>query len=256
MSSLVQTHVDANVLTLSLNRPDRKNALTRDMYTALTAALADAASAPEVRAVVVRGEGSAFCGGNDLGDFLQHPPTGDDSPVMQFLFAIATFPKPLIAAVHGPAVGIGTTLLLHCDHAIAATNALFKMPFVQLGIVPEAASSLLVPQLVGHRRAMEVLALGEAFDASTALQLGFVNAICAPEALDAEVGAVAARYAALPPAAVRLTKQLLKAPQAEAVAAVMRTEGATFMERLSSPEAVEAMTAFLQKRAPDFSRFS
>ncbi len=246
-------HADG-VLHLALDRPEKKNALTRAMYAALADALVDAAAKPSVRAVVLSGSGGVFTAGNDLGDFLQAPPTGPDSPVFRFLTAAVSFPKPLIAAVAGPAIGIGTTILLHCDLAYAAPDALFKMPFVDLGLVPEAASSLLLPRLAGPARAAELLMFGEAFSAETAREIGLVNAIVADDvtghALDR------ARTLALkPPAALRQTKALLRLVTADAVGDTLAHEGSLFVERLASPEAQEAFTAFFEKRSPDFSRF-
>ncbi|MCB9664835.1 MAG: enoyl-CoA hydratase [Alphaproteobacteria bacterium] len=244
------------VREILLNRPDRKNALDLEMYEALVVAFAEAAADPDVGALLVHGAGRAFCGGNDLADFLRNPPTGETSPVMRFLRTLLDFPKPLIAAVEGPAIGIGTTMLLHCDLAYAAKDAVFRMPFVQLGIVPEAGSSLLVPAMLGHRRATELLVLGETFDGEAAAAYGFVNAAVPASEVIGLARKAAARMAALPPQAVRRTKELLKAPQRDAVAEVVGIEGAAFMERLRSPEAVEAMSAFLEKRKPDFKKLA
>ena len=250
-------HVSADttdrVLHLVLDRPEKKNALTRAMYAALAGALEDAATDASVRVVVISGRDGVFTGGNDLGDFMMDPPTGPDSPVFRFLRAAVGFPKPLVAAVEGPAIGIGTTILLHCDLAYAAPSTLFKMPFVDLGLVPEAASSLLLPRLGGQVKASELLLFGEAFDAATARDVGLVNAV-----VEDPVGHAlerAAVLAAKPPAAVRLTKALLRRETADAVGEAMAHEGELFVERLGSPEAEEAFTAFFEKRAPDFSRF-
>ena len=249
----VAAEVDGRVLHLALDRPDKKNALTRAMYARLADALEAAASDAAVRAVVLSGRGGAFTGGNDLGDFMMDPPTGPDSPVFRFLQQAAGFPKPLVAAVAGPAIGIGTTILLHCDLAYAAPGALFKLPFVDLGLVPEAASSVLLPRLAGPARAAELLLFGEAFTAETAHDVGLVNAV-----VEDPVGRALERARELaekPPAAVRQTKALLRHDAAEAVGAAMAREGALFVERLGSQEAQEAFTAFFEKRPPDFSRF-
>ena len=257
MTDTTQDHVASavhdRVLHLALDRPEKKNALTRAMYATLADALEAAAADDQVRAVVLSGRGGVFTGGNDLGDFMMDPPTGPDSPVFRFLRNAVGFPKPLIAAVEGPAIGIGTTILLHCDLAYASPDAHFKMPFVDLGLVPEAASSLLLPRIVGPARAAELLLLGESFSAETAREIGLVNAVVEDptgHALDR-----AAALAAKPPEAVRQSKALMRRETADAVGETMAHEGALFVERLGSPEAQEAFTAFFEKRTPDFSRF-
>ena len=247
---------DQGVATLTINRPEKKNALTAPMYEALIARLKQAAEDKTIRAVIITGAGSAFTAGNDLKDFLERPPHGDGSPVFQFLQRISTARKPIVAAVGGVAVGIGTTMLLHCDLVYAAPNARFQMPFVPLGLLPEAGSSYLLPALAGYQRAAELLLLGQPFGADKALATGLVTEVI-PEADLLEYGKNAARtLAALPPASVRLTKALMKRRHAKAVAEQMAEEGGMFRERLASPEAKEAMSAFLEKRKPDFSRFS
>ena len=257
MTDTTQDHVASavhdRVLHLALDRPEKKNALTRAMYATLADALEAAAADDQVRAVVLSGRGGVFTGGNDLGDFMMDPPTDPGSPVFRFLQAAATFPKPLIAAVEGPAIGIGTTLLLHCDLAYAAPGATFKMPFVDLGLVPEAASSLLLPRLAGQARAAELLLFGESFSAETAAQVGRVNEVVEDPA--ARAAERAGQLARKPPSAVRQTKALLRHDTAGAVGETMAREGALFVDRLQSPEAQEAFTAFFEKRAPDFSRF-
>ena len=239
---------------LVLDRPEKKNALTRAMYARLADALVEAAEDPAVRVVVLSGRGGAFTGGNDLGDFMQDPPTGPDSPVFRFLSAAVGFPKPLVAAVEGAAIGIGTTVLLHCDLAYADAGAVFKMPFVDLGLVPEAASSLLLPRLAGQARAAELLMFGEAFSAETAREIGLVNAVVGGDV----AGHALERARALaqkPPAALRQTKALLRRASSGEVGETIAHEGRLFVERLGSPEAAEAFTAFFEKRAPDFSSF-
>lgn len=257
MTDDAQDHVSATrhdrVLSLVLDRPAKKNALTRAMYAALADALEEAATDPGIRAVVLSGAQGVFTGGNDLGDFMMDPPTGPDSPTFRFLRAAAGFPKPLIAAVAGPAIGIGTTILLHCDLAYAAPDARFKMPFVDLGLVPEAASSLLLPRIVGTARAAELLLFGEAFSAETAREVGLVNEVV--EDPLARALERAATLAAKPPQAIRQSKALIRRETADAVGETMAHEGALFVERLASPEAQEAFTAFFEKRAPDFSSF-
>jgi enoyl-CoA hydratase/carnithine racemase len=247
------------ILEIAIERPAKKNALTLAMYDALTAALSCASSDADVRVVVVRGteggadgEGAMFTSGNDLNDFMRAPPAGDDSPVARFLEAIRTFEKPLVAAVAGHAIGVGTTMLFHCDLVYAAESARFQMPFVNLALVPEAASSFLLPRLVGHARAAELLFFGEAFDAKTAEKFGLVNEVMPGGALLGEVRRRAGILAAKPPVALAQTKRLLKQPLAEETRAHMRAEGAVFVERLASPELAEAIGAFFEKRAPKF----
>ena len=256
MTEHIQTDTTDGVLRLTLARPDKKNALTLAMYQAMAETLGAADTDPAVRVVVVHGEGGSFTAGNDLFDFLNDPPKDASSPVFQFLRAVTVFGKPLLAAVAGPAVGIGTTVLLHCDLAYAAPSAKFRLPFVNLGLVPEAASSLLLPQAVGPKKAAALLLFGDVFSAEEAEQMGLINAVVAEDELLDFTLARARALAAQPPAALRLTKALLRAPQAEAVTATIQKEGSHFVERLASPEAQEAFQAFLEKRAPDFSRFS
>jgi enoyl-CoA hydratase/carnithine racemase len=245
------------LLTLTFDRPQRKNAITTAMYQDMVAALSAAESDPTVRAVLFKGSAAIFSSGNDLEDFMKQPPLGMDAPVMQFLQCISTASKPLVAAVAGPAVGIGTTLLLHCDMVYAADNAVFALPFVSLGLCPEAASSLLLPRIAGYQRAAEKLLTGEPFDVSEALAMGFVNKVQPVAEVDAYATAQARKLVALPPASLRLTKSLMKRGLADAheVAATIETEAGHFGRMLRAPEAREAMTAFFEKRKPDFSKF-
>lgn len=245
---------DGALLRLRICRPRRRNALTLAMYDALTAGFERAAAAREVRVVVIEAEGEVFCAGNDLGDFVANPPVGEDSPVMRFLSAIASFPKPIVAVVGGPAVGVGVTMLLHCDLVYAAEMATFEMPFTRLGLVPEAGSSLLLPRLAGQARAAAWLLLGERFDAAAAREAGLVTALYPAEVLTELALRKANALAALPPEAVRQSKALLRAPYRDAVSEAMRAEGALFVARLSSPETAEAISAFFEKRAPDFTK--
>lgn len=256
MSEQLLTQQDNGVLRIQMNRADKKNALTLAMYEAMTAALVAAETDPSVRVIVFAGSPTSFTAGNDLGDFLNHPPTGEDSPVFRFLKTLIAAEKPLLAAVHGVAVGIGTTLLLHCDLVYAGPSARFQLPFVNLGLTPEAASSLILPQLMGHRRAAELLLLGEMIDAETAQALGLINRVHADDDLDAFVLDKARQLAAKAPTAVRLSKQLMKRWPAGAVQQAMSAEGVIFIQRLSSPEAREAMTAFFERRPPDFTQHS
>ena len=248
----ILVHTEAGVTTITFNRVDKKNSITTRMYAAMADALAAAEADASVRAVVFQGDVAVFSAGNDIGDFLQQPPATQDSPVFRFLRGLAAFPKPVIAAVCGPAVGIGTTMLFHCDLVYAGDNAAFSMPFVNLGLCPEAASSLLVPQMMGYHRAAEALLLGEPFMAEAALEVGLVNRIVPPSEANALAQAVARKLAAKPLASLMTTKQLMKGSQQEAVLRQMDEEGAHFGRMLGEPAAREAMTAFMEKRKPDF----
>ena len=245
------------LLTLTFDRPEKKNAITGAMYQAMADALTSAETDPTVRAILFCGSDKIFSAGNDLEDFMKRPPSGPDAPVFQFLQRISGASKPLIAAVAGPAVGIGTTLLLHCDMVYAADNARFSLPFAPLGLCPEAASSLLLPRIAGYQRAAEKLLTGDAFDAHEALAMGIVNKMLPTAELPAYAVAQARKLIALPPASLRVTKALMKggATGAAEVAAVMNTEVAHFSQMLRAPEARESMTAFFEKRKPDFSKF-
>ena len=253
MTQDILTHIEARVMTLTLNRFARKNSITAAMYGALADALAAAEADPEVRVVVLQGHEAIFSAGNDIGDFQSQPPAGAESPVFRFLRAIAAFSKPLVAAVCGPAVGIGTTLLLHCDLVYAGDNAAFSMPFVNLGLCPEAASSLLVPQMMGYHRAAEALLLGEPFMAEAALEVGLVNRVVPPMEANGLAQAVARKLAAKPLTSLLETKRLMKKGQHELVIRQMDEEGASFGRMLREPAAKEAFGAFMEKRRPDFS---
>lgn len=256
MSDHVHSAVRDRGLLIQMNRPSKKNALTLSMYLAMVDAIKRAEEDPAIRAILIAGTDDCFTAGNDLVDFMQQPPTGADSPVFQFLRALVSARKPVVAAVSGVAVGIGTTMLLHCDLVYASPNARFQLPFVDLGLVPEAGSSLILPRLKGHRRAAELLLLGETIDATTAHEWGIVNAVVpAGDLMDTAWGAVRS-LAAKPPEAVRLSKSLMRRGDAEAVEEAIRAESGLFIERLRSPEAREAIAAFLERRPADFSRFS
>lgn len=247
-------HTADGVTTLTINRVDKKNSLTAAMYAAMADTLQQAQSDDAVRVVVIQGDVTVFSSGNDIGDFLSGPPATAEAPVSRFLRAIATFPKPLLAAVCGPAVGVGTTLLFHCDLVYAGDNAAFSMPFVNLGLCPEAASSLLVPQMMGYHRAAEALLLGEPFMAEAALEVGLVNRIVPPLEANAFAQAQARKLAAKPLASLVETKRLMKKGQMAQVLAQMDEEGQSFGRMLREPAAKEAFTAFMEKRRPDFSR--
>ena len=248
MSDTLQTRTDAGVLHVTFNRPEKKNAFTHAMYTRAAEALEAAATDASVRVVLLQGAGNAFTAGNDLGDFLENPPTGEDSAVFRFLRALIALDKPVVAAVDGAAVGIGTTMLLHCDYVAASERTRFALPFVNLGLVPEAASSLLLPQVAGTALASELLMFGEPFDAATALRAGLINRVLSPEALEAHAAERAAALAQKPAQALQLTKRLLRSPLREAVGATLRREGAEFVQRLGSDEAREAFLSFMSRK--------
>ena len=251
----ILTHVDAGVMTMTLNRLERKNSITSVMYGAMADALESANHDAAVRAVVIQGHETIFSAGNDIGDFLNKPPSTPDSPVFRFLRGISSFPKPIVAAVCGPAVGIGTTMLLHCDLVYAGDNAAFSMPFVNLGLCPEAASSFLVAQLMGYPRAAEALLLGEPFMVETALEMGLINRIVPPAEVNALAQRQALKLAAKPLSALIETKRLMKKGNAGMVAERMAEEGVSFGRMLLEPAAREAFSAFMDKRRPDFSAF-
>jgi enoyl-CoA hydratase/carnithine racemase len=243
----------AGVMTLTFNRVAKKNAFTNAMYSACADALELAQADGSVRVVVIQGDITVFSAGNDIADFLNNPNPGVSAPVLRFLRALVSFPKPLLAAVCGPAVGIGTTLLLHCDLVYAGDNAAFAMPFVNLGVCPEAASSLLVAQLMGYHRAAEALMLGEPFMAEAALEVGLVNRIVPPTEANGLAQAQARKLAAKPLSSVMETKRLMKMGQQQQVLAVIEAEAQSFGRMLGEPAAREAFGAFLEKRKPDFS---
>lgn len=251
---MIKAETRERVARIEFARPEKKNALTSEMYAQLTEALAAAARDPQVRVVLLRGSGECFTAGNDVADFLKRRP-GEASPVFGLFQALPALEKPVVAAVAGPAIGIGTTLLLHCDLVYAAADARFQLPFVPLGIVPEFGSTLLLPRLSGYQRAARLLLLGQPFTAQEALEAGIVTEVVSREKLFERAQAAAAMLAALPPESLRLTKRLMKAHQAKELEAAIAEEGRLFLERLGSPEAKEAMSAFLEKRKPDFSRF-
>jgi len=253
MSGITQ-HLSDGVMTLTFDRRDRKNSITSAMYADLADALDGASTLDAVRVVVFQGHETVFSAGNDIADFLDSPPSGAGSPVYRFLTGIASFPKPLIAAVCGPAVGIGTTMLLHCDLVYAGDNAVFSLPFVDLGLCPEAAASLLLPQLLGYHRAAGALLLGEPITADAALAAGLVNRIVTPQEAGPLAHSQARKLAAKPIRSLIETKRLMKMGQAQQVARQMTEEGASFEHMLREPAAREAFTAFMEKRRPDFSR--
>ena len=250
----VLTHIEDGVMTITLNRLERKNSITSAMYAVLADAIAQAEKDPAIRVAVLQGHETVFSAGNDIGDFLNQPPSGQDSPVFRFLRSIAGFPKPLVAAVCGPAVGIGTTMLFHCDFVYAGDNAAFSMPFVNLGLCPEAAASLLVPQMLGYHRAAEALLLGEPFMAEAALEVGLVNRVVPPMEANGVARSIARKLAVKPPSSLAETKRLMKTSMQRQVLEQMAQEGISFGRMLGEPAAKEAFGAFMDKRKPDFSR--
>ena len=250
----ILTHTDAGVTTITLNRLDKKNSITSDMYAAMAKAI-DIAQADSVcRVLVIQGHESIFSAGNDIGDFLNKPPSTPESPVFHFMRALSTFEKPVIAAVAGPAVGIGTTLLFHCDLVYAGDNAAFSMPFVDLGLCPEFASSILAPQMFGYHRAAEALLLGEAFFAEAALEIGLVNRVVPPTEVNGYAQAQARKMAAKPLSSLIETKRLMKGGHSKALIERMGEEGQSFRRMLTEPAAREAFGAFMEKRKPDFTK--
>jgi enoyl-CoA hydratase/carnithine racemase len=250
----ILTHIDAGVMTITFNRLDKKNSITSTMYSAMADAVAEAAADASVRVVLFQGHESIFSAGNDIGDFLNQLPTTQESPVFRFLRGIATFEKPLLAAVAGPAVGIGTTMLFHCDLVYAGDNAAFSMPFVNLGLCPEAASSLLAPRMFGYHRAAEALLMGEPFFAEAAQEVGLVNRVVPPTEVNGYAQAQARKLAAKPLTSLIATKRLMKGGDQQAVLQKMDEEGQSFGRMLREPAAKEAFGAFMEKRKPDFSK--
>ncbi|MBT8768828.1 enoyl-CoA hydratase [Metapseudomonas boanensis] len=256
MSEHILVEREQGLLTLRMNRPDKMNALTRAMYSRMAEVLDGANEDRSVRAVLITGSEECFTSGNDIADFLQEPPSGMDSPVFQFMRSLFDFSKPVVAAVSGPAVGIGTTLLLHCDLVYVSRDAKLKMPFVNLGLCPEFGSSLILPRLLGHAKASELLLLGESFTGEQAAAWGIANAALeSGAATQAKALESARRFLELAPSALEVSKRLMRAPGREELRRVITEEGELFGQRLRSPEAVEALSAFMQRRKPDFSRF-
>jgi enoyl-CoA hydratase/carnithine racemase len=256
----ILTQKENGILSIAFNRPEKKNAITAAMYQAMADAIKEAEGDSAVRAILISGRPEIFTAGNDLEDFMKNASamaSGDSvPPVFQFMHALSQSSKPVVAAVAGAAVGIGTTLLLHCDLVYLADNAKLSMPFTQLGLCPEFSSSMLLPQIAGHARASEKLMLGEAFTAQEALDMGIAAKVLPVEELLPYAQKQAAKLVALPASSIRTTKRLMKTSQAAAIAAHMQEENKHFGAMLNSPEAREAFMAFFQKRKPDFSQFS
>jgi len=249
MTELVIVTDYGPIRTVRMNRPEKKNALTMAMYEAMAAAIEDAGKSPSLRCLLIAGTPAAFCAGNDIGDFLKMA-TGEGAlgaPIMRFLYALARRETPLVAAVQGNAVGVGTTLLMHCDHVVASSEARFSTPFVGLGLVPEAASSLIAPRLMGQTRAFSLLVMGRPLTADEAKAAGLVNTVVAPEAVEAEALKAAREIAALPPQGVLASRRLMRGAPDEIVARIDE-EAELFKTRLQSAEARAAFEAFMTRK--------
>lgn len=251
----IVTEVRDRILRIKINRPEKKNALTRAMYAAMADAIARADDDNGIRAVFLHGTTDCFTAGNDLKDFQAFRQDGNNKDVSNFLSTISRAKKPIVAAVGGVAVGVGTTMLLHCDLVYAGQGAKFILPFVALGLCPEAASSFLLPKLIGHKRASELLLLGEPFSAVKACEIGLVNAVYPDAEFIDKALSQAQKLVQQPPASVRITKALLKRPTSQSIADTMAEERKHFSERLNSGECDEAFSAFFERRKPDFSQF-
>lgn len=251
MSDHILISTENRVLTITFNRPEKKNALTHAMYATMAKAIKDAESDNNVRAILFTGNGDAFTAGNDLIDFQQAGGLTGDMPVQHFLEALGTTDKPVVAAVNGVGVGIGLTMLLHSDLVYMAEHAEIQAPFVDLALVPEFASSLLLPARIGHAKAAEIFMLGKRVSAEEACKLGIANEVCSPGELLAVAGKAAAKLARKAPRSLQMTKRLMRGDK-EVLAERMKQESVYFGEQLQSAEVAEAITAFLQKRAPDF----
>jgi len=251
----IKTATLNGVATVEIARPEKKNAITQAMYQQMADAINAAAADASVRAVLITGQPGIFTSGNDIEDFMQRPPGNLESPAFVFMKALMGCEKPVIAAVTGAAIGIGTTMLLHCDFVYISDEARLAMPFVSLGLVPEFASSLIVPQLMGNARAAEKILLGDPFTGADAVEVGIANAVLPANEVVNHARRIAERFNALPPGAVRDTKKLMRRARSQAALETIGVEGKVFAERLQSPEAKEAFSAFFQKRKPDFSKF-
>lgn len=239
---------DGPVRTVRMNRPEKKNALTLAMYTAMAAAIEEAGRLPAIRCLLIAGGPSAFCAGNDIGDFIKMAQGGGlGEPILRFLYALVRCEKPIVAAVTGNAVGVGTTMLLHCDHVVASPDARLSTPFVALGLVPEAASSLTAPRLMGHARAFSLLVMGKPLSGEEAKSAGIVNTVAPAADVEAQALAAARAIAALPPQGVLASRRLMRGSPDEIVARI-DTEAAEFKTRLASPEARDAFMAFMNRK--------
>src|SRR5438105_13922657 len=253
MSEII-TERSGSILRIQLNRPAKKNAMTMSMYVTLADLLNDAAKDDRIRVVLWHGAGDSFCAGNDVEDFLKNPPGPGESPQARLMKALMNFDKPIVAAVHGAAIGGGTTMLTHCDFVYAGESAKFQMPFINLALVPEFGSSCTVPARIGHIRAAELILLGAPFDARRAAELGLVTEVVPDSDLRAKATDTARKLAAKPAAALQASKRLMKQPFREQLKAAMKAENEEFSVQVRSDDAKEAFSAFLEKRKPDFTR--
>lgn len=251
----IHTETADGIARIEIARPEKKNAISAAMYASMAEAIGAAHEDKAVRAILIHGSQAIFTAGNDLEDFKNNPPRDMDAPVFRFMQTLGLAEKPVVAAVNGAAVGIGTTMLMHCDLVYCADNAMFSMPFVSLGLCPEFASSLLVPLAAGYHKAAEKLLLGEPLSAEEALDMGIVNKILPPAEVLGYARKQAARFAALPPSSVRETKRLMKSGLRAIAEKTMADEVQTFGRMLRGEEAKEAFAAFFERRKPDFSRF-
>jgi enoyl-CoA hydratase/carnithine racemase len=255
MDQIVTEHA-GNILRVQLNRPTKRNAMTSAMYLALAGIFNAAANDENTRVVLWHGAGDSFCAGNDIEDFLKNPPGPGESPQASLMNALVNFDKPLVAAVHGAAIGGGTTMLTHCDFVYAGESTRFQMPFINLAVVPEFGSSCSVPARVGHVRAAELILLGAPFDAGRAAELGLVTQVISDRDVLARATETAGRLAAKSAGALQASKRLMKQPFREQIEAAMKAENKEFSAQVRSEDAKEALTAFLEKRKPDFTRKS
>jgi enoyl-CoA hydratase/carnithine racemase len=253
MADIVTEHSES-ILRVQLNRPAKRNAMTSAMYVALAGILNEAAKDENTRVVLWHGAGDSFCAGNDIEDFLKNPPGPGESPQARLMEALVNFDKPLVAAVHGAAIGGGTTMLLHCDFIYAGESTKFQMPFINLAVVPEFGSSCAVPARIGHVRAAELILLGSSFDAGRAAELGLVNQVISDKDVLARATETAGKLAAKPAAALQASKRLMKQSSREQIKVAMKAENEEFSAQVRSEDAKEAFTAFLEKRKPDFNR--
>jgi enoyl-CoA hydratase/carnithine racemase len=253
MDDIVTEHA-GSILRVQLNRPTKRNAMTSAMYVALAGIFNEAANDENTRVVLWHGAGDSFCAGNDIEDFLKNPPGPGESPQARLMEALVKLDKPLVAAIHGAAIGGGTTMSLHCDFVYAGESAKFQMPFINLAVVPEFGSSSIVPTRIGHLRAAELILLGSPFDARRAVELGLVSQVVPDQELLAVATAAAKKLAAKPAGALQASKRLMKQPFREQIKAAMKAENEEFSAQVRSEDAKEAFTAFLEKRKPNFTR--